>query len=75
MDAVKIMPKKNKVNNLGANFGKLLLDAAKLCFAALVLGTIIKGDIPSSTLLIGGIVASSVCSVAGLVLISFLEEK
>jgi hypothetical protein len=28
------------------NFGKLVIDATKLCFGSLVLGSVIKGEIP-----------------------------
>ena len=33
------------------NFGKLVLDVTKLCFGSLVLGSVIKGEIPTQILL------------------------
>jgi hypothetical protein len=39
--------KKSKIRLFFLNFGKLVLDATKLCFGSLVLGTVIKGEIPS----------------------------
>jgi len=57
------------------NLGKLILDATKLSFASLVLGTIIKGDISQSTLLIAGIVASGAGAALGVVLTTIFEEK
>ena len=57
------------------NFAKLVLDATKLSFASLVLGTIIKGDIPPSTLLTAGIIATGVGAIIGITLITILEEK
>jgi len=55
--------------------GKLILDATKLSFASLVLGTIIKGDISQSTLLIAGIVASGAGAALGVILTTLFEEK
>jgi len=47
--------KGNRLRLFFLNLGKLILDATKLSFGSLVLGTIIKGDIPQSALLISGI--------------------
>ena len=57
------------------NLGKLILDATKLSFGSLVLGTIIKGDIPQSALLISGIIASGVGAIIGVILVTLFEEK
>jgi len=57
------------------NFGKLILDATKLSFGGLVLGTIIKGDLPQSTLLVAGIIASGIGAIIGLILTTIYEEK
>jgi hypothetical protein len=56
------------------NFGKLMLDAAKLSFGSLVLGTIIKGEIAQSTLLVAGIVISAAAALIGLILVTRSEE-
>jgi hypothetical protein len=57
------------------NFGKLVIDATKLCFGSLVLGSVIKGEIPPYMLLTGGIIASAVGAVIGLTIVSLCEEK
>jgi len=57
------------------NLGKLVLDVAKLCFGSLVLGTVIKGDIPPFMLLTRGIIASASCAFIGIILVSVCEEK
>ena len=53
----------------------LILDAAKLSFVSLVLGTVIKGDIPQVTLLTAGIIASASGALFGLIILTLLEEK
>jgi len=57
------------------NFGKLIIDVTKLCFGSLVLGSVIKGEIPPYMLLTVGIIASSVGAVIGLTIVSLSEEK
>jgi hypothetical protein len=66
---------RRKLRRFFLNFGKLILDATKLIFASLVLGTVIKGDIPQSTLLISGIIASGAGAIIGLILLTVFEEK
>lgn len=66
--------KKKKLRRFLLNFGKLVIDGAKLCFGGLVLGAIIKGDFSPSTLLVSGIIASAVGAIAGLVIITLCEE-
>ena len=57
------------------NFGKLVIDATKLCFGSLVLGTVIKGEIPQATLLVVGIIASAAGALGGILLVTLFEEK
>ena len=57
------------------NFGKLIIDATKLIFASVVLGTVIKGDTSQSSLLVAGIIASAAGAIAGLFLVTLNEEK
>ena len=64
-----------KLRRFLLNFGKLVLDATKLIFASLVLGTVIKGDIPPTTLIFSGIIASSVGAIIGLTFTTIFEEK
>jgi len=66
---------RSKIQRFFHNFGKLILDATKLSFGGLVLGTIIKGDLPQSTLLVAGIIASGVGAIIGLILTTLYEEK
>jgi hypothetical protein len=40
-----------------------------------VLGTIIKGDIPQSTILMTGIIVSGVGSILGPILVTFFREE
>ena len=74
--AVANKPEKgNRLRLFFLNLGKLILDATKLSFGSLVLGTIIKGDIPQSALLISGIIASGVGAIIGVVLVTLFEER
>ena len=50
------------------NFGKVIIDTAKLCFASLVLGNIIRGDFSQETLLNAGIIVTGAGTVFGLLL-------
>ena len=75
MEVDKKTAKRGKLVLFFANFGKLVLDATKLSFASLVLGTIIRGDIPPSTLLTAGIIVTGIGAVLGITLITILEEK
>jgi hypothetical protein len=74
----EVIPNKGGIRRLRRfflNLGKLVLDATKLIFASLVLGTVIKGEIPQSTLLVSGIIASVTGAVVGLIFITIFEEK
>jgi hypothetical protein len=51
-----------------------MLDAAKLTFGSLVLGTVIRGGIEQSALLQAGIIASAEAAMIGLVLTTFIKE-
>jgi len=57
------------------NFGKLVLDATKLCFGSLVLGAAIRGEIPTTTLMLIGIIISTAGAAIGLSLVTVFEEK
>ena len=65
---------KKKLNKLSRTFGSLLLDGAKLCFGSLVLGTVIRGEVPQSTLMMIGVAASATAAVLGLVFVTISEE-
>ena len=67
--------KKSKFRLFFLNFGRLALDATKLCFGSLVLGTVIKGEIPQTTLLTIGVISSAVGALGGIFLVTLCEEK
>jgi hypothetical protein len=67
--------KKSALRLFFLNLGRLVLDATKLCFGSLVLGTVIKGDIPPSMLLTGGIIASAVGALIGIILVTAYKEE
>jgi hypothetical protein len=66
--------KPGKLNRVLGHFGKLVLDVTKLIFGSLVLGTIIRGDLPQATMIKVGIIASAIGVVAGLTLVAINEE-
>jgi len=57
------------------NLGKLLLDLSKLTFASFILGGILKGDLPSDTLIIAGSIVFVVFAAAGLILTSRKKNR
>ena len=75
MEENKNLEKRKKMPIFLLNFGKLILDAVKLVFASLVIGIILKGDIPQSTLLIAGIIISGSGTILGLILVTIFGEK
>jgi len=67
--------KTSKIRLLLLNTGKLVLDATKLCFGSLVLGAAIRGEIPTGTLMLMGIITSMIGAAVGLSLVTIFEEK
>jgi hypothetical protein len=65
---------KKKLRSFFHNIGKLFLDGARLCFGSLVLGTVLKGEIPHDTLLLIGIIVSSAGAIGGIILVTASEE-
>ena len=57
------------------DFGKFLVDIAKLAFGSLVLGTAIRWDIPHKTLFFVGILFSFSVAFTGILLARINEEK
>jgi len=74
MEIVK-KPKGFNIRRFLHNFGKFITDITKLCFGSLVLGSVIKGEIPPYMLLTGGIIASAVGAAIGVTLVTIFEEK
>jgi hypothetical protein len=75
MDDTRKQARRRKLRLFFLNFAKLVIDAAKLCFGSLVLGTVIKGDMPQSTLLFSGIIASGSGAIIGVIILTLCEEK
>jgi hypothetical protein len=73
--AVRHPVKKGKNHLLFFNIGKFVLDVVKLSFGSLVLGTIIKGDFPQSTVLAVGIIVSVVGAIVGIFLITANDKR
>ena len=67
--------RRSKFNKFNQIFGKLALDITKLSFGSLVLGTILKGDLPQTTLLFFGITVTVVGTIVGVTLLLISEEK
>jgi len=75
MDKIKKQAKQSKIRGYIHDFGKLFVDIAKLAFGSLVLGTIIRWDIPHTTIFIVGILFSVVVATAGIILARKYEEE
>ena len=67
--------KRIKVYGIFHDFGKFLTDIAKLAFGSLVLGTVIRWDIPQETLFVFGVVFSLTVALAGIIITRLYEEK
>jgi len=75
MADIKKREKHRKIDGYLHDFGKLFIDISKLAFGSLVLGTIIRWDIPHATTFILGITFSAVVATVGVILAREYEEK
>jgi len=75
MDKVEKQRRRNKIRGYFHDLGKLFIDIAKLAFGSLVLGTVIRWDIPHGTIFILGITFSVTVAVVGIILARTYEEK
>ena len=75
MGDTKKQERQRKLRGYLHDFGKLFVDIAKLAFGSLVLGTIIRWDIPHTTTFVLGIIFSVVVATAGIILARTNEEK
>ena len=66
---------RSKVRGYLHDLGKLFIDVAKLAFGSLVLGTVIRWDIPHTTIFILGIIFSVTVAFVGIILVRTYEEK
>jgi hypothetical protein len=63
-----------KIRGYLHDYGKLLVDISKLAFGSLVLGTVIRWDIPQATVFITGVIFSIVVATIGIFLARTFEE-
>jgi len=75
MEDKEIKKRRSKVYGIFHDFGKFLTDISKLAFGSLVLGTVIRWDIPQKTLFIFGVVFSITVALAGILITRLYEEK
>ncbi|MDR2543317.1 MAG: hypothetical protein LBC80_07720 [Treponema sp.] len=75
MDNTKKQVKQRKFRGYLYDFGKFLVDIAKLAFGSLVLGTVIRWDIPHTTLFIVGILFTVIIAFTGIIITRSNEEK
>jgi hypothetical protein len=75
MSDTKEQEKQNKLDGYLHDFGKLFVDISKLAFGSLVLGSIIRWDIPHKTTFIVGIFFSVVVAIVGIILARSYKEK
>jgi hypothetical protein len=77
MDKIERKEKRRKkIRGYLHDFGKLFVDIAKLAFGSLVLGTVIRWDIPHATVFIVGVIFSAIVAVIGIFLArTYGEEK
>ena len=66
--------KRSKAYGIFHDFGKFLTDIAKLAFGSLVLGTVIRWEIPQETLFVFGVVFSLTVALAGIIITRLYEE-
>ena len=67
--------KHSRIRGYLHDFGKFFVDISKLAFGSLVLGTIIRWDIPHLTTFILGITFSAIVATFGIILTRKYEEK
>ena len=75
MKKTKKQTGRSKTKLFFLNVGKVFIDMAKLCFGSLVLGIVIRGELPQETLLTAGIIATAVGALIGICMVSVCEEK
>jgi len=75
MGDIKKQTKHSNIRGYIHDIGKLFIDISKLAFGSLVLGTVIRWDIPHTTTFILGITFSIVVATAGIILARKYEEK
>ena len=67
--------RRSKVRGYFHDLGKLFVDVSKLAFGSLVLGSVIRWDIPHRTLFVLGIIFSITVAIVGIILARTYEEN
>jgi uncharacterized membrane protein YraQ (UPF0718 family) len=67
---MKKLKKRRKATTLREEVGRLLFDIGKLGLGTIVLGSILRREIPQDILMIGGITAVVVCFIVATVLVT-----
>jgi len=75
MEIEKKPNRKSQIRAYLHDIGKLFVDISKLSFGSLVLGTVIRWDIPQSTVFTLGIIFSVIVAFGGIFLSRKYEEK
>jgi uncharacterized membrane protein len=74
MDDAKGLKRRSRIRGYLHDFGKFFVDIAKLAFGSLVLGSVIRWDIPHRTVFILGIFFSVTVAIVGIILTRIYEE-
>jgi len=75
MENTRKQARQRKLRGYLYDFGKFLVDIAKLAFGSLVLGTAIRWDIPHKTLFFVGLIFTFIVAFSGILLSRIYEEK
>ena len=75
MDNLRKKAKRKKAHGFIHDVGKFLIDIAKLGFGSIVLGSVIRWDIPQLTLFYAGIIFTIGMAVFGILLSRLFEEE
>ena len=67
---MKKLKKRRKATTLREEVGRLLFDIGKLGLGTIVLGSILREDVPQDILIIGGIAGVVVCFIVATVLVT-----
>ena len=74
MDGLRRKKRLNKIRGYFHDLGKLFVDVSKLAFGSLVLGSVIRWDIPHRTTFILGIIFSVIVAIVGIFLARNYKE-
>jgi hypothetical protein len=70
----KKQQRRKKIRGYLHDFGKLFVDVSKLSFGSLVLGTVIRWEVPHSTIFLVGVIFSVIAAIGGIILARTYEE-